>query len=147
MCITKNRFRYTSHGREANRTIKNMILPDSIPDWIYEISTENLTNKKSCIDITMHLTDRKWKYFQYSKLFTIEKGTRLTNAELKDGDIPCIRAISHNNGIDRFIDVKPNHTKKYHNCKTMMEVWVNHFINLWIISLLIPLMYCIPNFN
>jgi len=34
LCISKNRFRYSTFGREANRTLKKLELPDKIPDWV-----------------------------------------------------------------------------------------------------------------
>lgn len=34
MCIAENRFKYVSHGREANRTLKFLDLPDKVPDFI-----------------------------------------------------------------------------------------------------------------
>lgn len=36
MCIERNRFRYTTFGREANRTLKSLLVPDSIPEWVNE---------------------------------------------------------------------------------------------------------------
>lgn len=34
-CIEANRFRYSTFGREANRTLKNLLVPklEDIPDW------------------------------------------------------------------------------------------------------------------
>ena len=34
MCIAENRFRYISHGREANRTLKTLELPDKVPNFV-----------------------------------------------------------------------------------------------------------------
>jgi len=34
MCIEKNKFRYTAFGREANRTLKTLMLPLNVPKWI-----------------------------------------------------------------------------------------------------------------
>ena len=35
LCISENRFRYSTFGREANRTLKDLELPDKIPKFIY----------------------------------------------------------------------------------------------------------------
>ena len=35
MCILENRFRYSTFGREADRTIQDLVLPDEIPSWVY----------------------------------------------------------------------------------------------------------------
>jgi len=36
LCIEANRFRYSTFGREANRTLKNLMVPsrDSLPKWV-----------------------------------------------------------------------------------------------------------------
>jgi hypothetical protein len=36
LCIEANRFRYSTFGREANRTLKNLAVPDpgEIPNWV-----------------------------------------------------------------------------------------------------------------
>lgn len=36
LCIEANRFRYSTYGREANRTLKTLLVPsrDSLPDWV-----------------------------------------------------------------------------------------------------------------
>ncbi len=34
MCIEKNRFRYTTFGREANRTLRTLLVPNKAPSWI-----------------------------------------------------------------------------------------------------------------
>ena len=35
-CLTHNRFRYSSHGREANRSLNSLLVPslDDVPDWV-----------------------------------------------------------------------------------------------------------------
>lgn len=41
----------------------------------------------------------KWKPFQIGKLFDIKKGTRLTKADMRDGEINFIGASAMNNGV------------------------------------------------
>lgn len=45
----------------------------------------------------------KWEPFPIGTLFTIVKGTRLTKANMRDGDINFIRASAINNGITAHI--------------------------------------------
>lgn len=33
-CIEKNKFRYSTFGREANRTLKDLKVPSKVPDWV-----------------------------------------------------------------------------------------------------------------
>lgn len=39
LCIEANRFRYSTYGREANRTLKCLLLPqtDCVPSWVERI--------------------------------------------------------------------------------------------------------------
>lgn len=41
LCIKNNRFKYSSHGREANRTLDELLVPgiDEIPDWVENIKS------------------------------------------------------------------------------------------------------------
>lgn len=34
MCIRANAFRYSAFGREANRTLSSLIVPDEVPEWV-----------------------------------------------------------------------------------------------------------------
>lgn len=40
LCIEVNRFRYSTHGREANRTLRNLLVPalKSVPQWVTGVS-------------------------------------------------------------------------------------------------------------
>ncbi|MEO5357977.1 MAG: restriction endonuclease subunit S [Nitrospirae bacterium YQR-1] len=40
ICIMQNRFRYSTFGREANRTLKNILVPklESVPQWVNGIT-------------------------------------------------------------------------------------------------------------
>jgi hypothetical protein len=42
LCIEANRFRYSAFGREANRTLKNLLLPnpDHVPPWVDGIAAK-----------------------------------------------------------------------------------------------------------
>ena len=46
-CIKHNRYRY-SFGRQANRTVRDILLPvpDEIPSWVYQASIEDELVKK-----------------------------------------------------------------------------------------------------
>lgn len=48
-----------------------------------------------------------WKYFQMGKLFHIDKGKRLTRAQITPGDLNFIGAIQGNNGIRETINAEP----------------------------------------
>jgi hypothetical protein len=71
---------------------------------------ESSINKKQ-----LKLTDRKWEYFIYKKLFDIKKGKRLVVSQLNEdttkGSCPYVSSIDKNNGVSHRINVKPNHEK------------------------------------
>lgn len=51
LCIEANRFRYSTYGREANRTLKTINIPaiESVPAWVHGAS------KKSINDLSARL--------------------------------------------------------------------------------------------
>jgi hypothetical protein len=102
-CIWANRFRY-SYGRQANRTLKDLLIPDltSIPGWVTEVDVGMFDGANLAIhQETADLKDRSWRTFSISDLFTLKKGRRLTKAQIqtRPGDIPFIGAIDSNNGV------------------------------------------------
>lgn len=44
-----------------------------------------------------------WQLFELQALFNIEKGTRLTKADMKPGNIPFVGATAFNNGVTAMI--------------------------------------------
>jgi hypothetical protein len=105
MCIKSNAYRY-SYGRQANKTLKNIDLPDVIPQWVSDVSinpitTSQVTTKFSPLDIG------KWGEYTLEELFKFCKGKRLTKEDMIGGTVNFIGAISENNGVRQFIDVEP----------------------------------------
>ena len=63
--------------------------------------TDLQSAKKSDISGTLDISS--WKLFQISELFNVQKGKRLTKADMKDGKIRFIGASAINNGITAYI--------------------------------------------
>lgn len=63
--------------------------------------TDLQSAKKSDISGTLDISG--WKLFQLSELFNVQKGKRLTKADMKDGKIRFIGASAINNGITAYI--------------------------------------------
>lgn len=63
--------------------------------------TDLQSAKKSDISGTIDISS--WKLFQISELFNVQKGKRLTKADMKDGKIRFIGASAINNGITAYI--------------------------------------------
>jgi len=108
-CIEYNRFRYTSHGREANITLDNILVPEKVPYRYLNIKTDTLfdLDRKPINNIKIALGNSTWEYFPLSQLFKI-KGTKTTPVlELEEygkGKYPYVTTQATNNGVEGFYD-------------------------------------------
>jgi len=105
MCIKANAYRY-SYGRQANKTLKDIELPDEIPEWVYAMPVECLKTKCERKEYTLKSIE-KWSEFLLGDLFTFHKGKRLTKENMMEGQVNFLGAISENNGIRQLIGVEP----------------------------------------
>ena len=109
MCIQKNAYRY-SYGRQANKTLKDIIIPDDVPQWVRETRIQPISTKTKCEKIELNTKD--WKCYSMDYLFDFVKGKRLTKADMIPGNVNFLGAISENNGIREKIATsyqwKPN---------------------------------------
>ena len=104
--IQHNRFRFSSHSREANSTFDDLLVPslDEIPREYKNIPTDTLNSSPLLrLNKSIKIDTNIWKYFRYDDLFNVIKGKRLTKADMIPGDIPYIGAIASNNGISAYI--------------------------------------------
>jgi hypothetical protein len=110
-CISMNRFKYSAFGREANKTLKFLQVPETVPSWLEEYAIKAETElikpfKKQVIS----LESVKIGVFTYSELFDVEKGKRIVVSKtLQKGDCPYVSAADKNNGISNYLDLEPNH--------------------------------------
>lgn len=105
VCIQKNRFKYSSHGREANVSLDTLPIPSKMPKEFEKISLHNLVNNisKPLLETKYKINLDCWQYYYLTDLFEIFKGQDQIN-KCYDGDIPLISAIGSNNGITKFVD-------------------------------------------
>lgn len=105
-CITANRFRF-GFGRQANRTLKDIVLPDpaSMPSWVLQADTTQFDGFRSPVEPLLMTPSNPalWKEYSLGELFIIRKGKRLTKAKMTPGGVPFIGAIDSNNGISGFV--------------------------------------------
>jgi hypothetical protein len=111
-CISSNKYKY-SYGRQANKTLKDILIPKKIPtntkaslisfyqQTLTDISREPI-NKTS-----LKISDRNWKRFKLIELFDI-KGSKTTSIhDLEDwgyGKSPYVTTQATNNGTGGFYD-------------------------------------------
>ena len=102
-CIQKNAFRF-SYGRQADKTLKDIDLPETVPQWVATTSvTPILSNNIS----VQQIDKENWSEYRMGDLFCFVKGRRLTKADMINGDTNYLGAISENNGVRQHIQVDP----------------------------------------
>lgn len=110
LAISQNRFRYTSHGRKANKTFDDILVPpfSALPNWVNGVSIPT-PDKEAVCNKFVPLDVSSWKDFRYDEIFQIKKGRRLTKAKMVVGDTSFIGAIDSNNGHRQYVSASPNH--------------------------------------
>lgn len=104
MAITKNRFRYGAFGREANRTLKDLLIPDlsKIPSYVKNVNFNKYGNlSETFLDKKILLNPITWKTFRYDEIFIIKKGFYNKKPPISESGegILFIGATEFNNGI------------------------------------------------
>lgn len=109
-CIRHNAFRYTAFGREANRTLGTINLPDTVPEWVEStpVPTHDGLTRTAAAPVVLS-EPTKWAEFMLSDLFEVQKGKRLTKAARMPGSVRFIGASEKNNGITDHNDVPAAH--------------------------------------
>ncbi len=102
MCIKSNAYKYT-YGRQANKTLREIELPDSVPDWVHATSISPYTTANACGTLPLRSAVR-WHEFELGRLFHFIKGKRLRKEDMLEGGTNYLGAISENNGIRQLID-------------------------------------------
>lgn len=105
MCLKANKYRY-SYGRQANKTLNNLLVPslDSIPSWVNDTAITP-PNKQLLINKNYELDVKNWQYFNLKDLFDITGSKSFTKNQIKEkglGKHPYVVTSSENNGIQGF---------------------------------------------
>ncbi|MEG2015920.1 MAG: restriction endonuclease subunit S [Oscillospiraceae bacterium] len=102
MCIQNNAYRY-SYGRQANKTLKNIEIPESAPAWlsnftVHPIKTNNVSKK-------YEINNTSWSEFEIQDIFQVKYGINmeLINCEIEEYDsidtVNFVARTSSNNGV------------------------------------------------
>lgn len=102
LCITKNRFRYWAFWREANSSLKDILIPSrkEIPKFIYNSKIPDYSNiKKSLNNQKIDLKDKEYSYFKMQDLFeiTTDPFISISQAEETPWKYPFISTWNKNN--------------------------------------------------
>lgn len=106
--INSNKYKY-SYGRQANRTLKELLIPDrkEINILCNGFSMLEQPSKEPFSQAQISLEDRTWQWFLYEKVFDIKGGYYNKKPEASaDGAIPFIGATEYNNGVASWHDIK-----------------------------------------
>lgn len=114
LAIRHNRFRYSTFGREANRTLRGLLIPEpsEFPEWVKGEASTSIVGLDKPADSAspMVLTTHAWQWFVYSDLFDIDRGRGPRQKDLDgSGNVPFITAIDSKNGLTGYTTMKPFH--------------------------------------
>ena len=107
--INFNRYKY-SYGRQANKTLKELLIPDKteIKTLYSRVKMLEQPSREPVSDSDFSLNTEDWKDFKYSKLFDIE-GTKTTPIskleECGEGECPYVTTQTENNGVEGFYNL------------------------------------------
>lgn len=116
-CIRANKYRY-NYGRQANRTLKGIEVPDliEIPAWVNQANVEmynGVDAPKSNLTLPALKSVSEWKPFLFQDLFDIERGKGPRRKDLDGtGNVPFITSTDSNNGLTGFTFMSPIHNGK-----------------------------------
>jgi hypothetical protein len=101
MCIRTNAYKYT-YGRQANKTLKDIELPDTIPRWVYSTSVTPIKTKVTPQSVSLRPMEQ-WTAFCVGDMFTLARGKISNVTECENGKIPLVTAYTQNNGVSNYI--------------------------------------------
>lgn len=135
-CIRKNKYRY-NYGRQANKTLKDILIPEKIlTEWI-NLETEKLKPKENkTINSNSELKKMNWQWFNTTNIFeeiSIAKSTDLNTLESSEEGVPYIGRSRENNGITAFIkdDLSNYNYLNKKNCLTVVMVGDSTCYTFW----------------
>lgn len=108
--IESNRFRYSSHGREANKTLNKILVPAKMPQNLAKLKFGDILNENqgSISNEKISLDLNNWKYHNLIDLFDISASSDPLITELTaGGKTPYISSTEKNNGIYEYVDEIP----------------------------------------
>lgn len=116
LCIQHNAYRY-SYGRQADKTLAELDVPNVIPSWVYRVCPSPIYSNITTQNINEPLPCDKWKEFEIRDLFDVKYGVNLElqNLEITTSDdndaINFVARTSKNNGVvarvKRISDIPP----------------------------------------
>jgi hypothetical protein len=99
--IEANRYRY-NFGRQANRSLSDLILPESGPAWVNSATLPGFAVQGSGGQPLPDMSS--WKPFRLDSLFEPTRGESILKREMRPGKTPYVSASEFNNGVSAWVD-------------------------------------------
>lgn len=110
--LRQNRFKFFPFGREVNKYLADIEVPETIPSWVNDSNLKPFKTNINYSYLTLNTND--WKDFKIDNLFDIKRGNISNLEDLAEGDCPIVSAYGQNQGISFFA----NEEGEYENCLT-----------------------------
>jgi hypothetical protein len=105
-CIEHNRYRY-NFGRQANRTLAQLVLPSEVPEWAKNFPVPEYGNESGKTEVA--LTPDSWTPLKIGSLFEVRRGRNILKRSMQAGKTPYVSAVANNNGVAAWLDQAPDH--------------------------------------
>ena len=97
-CVRANRFKYSTHGREANRSLQNIVVPspEEVPSWVKSVELPKFALKDDHKLIGAAPEGTNSNVVRLDELFEVRNGTNVIASDrsefrLSDGHLPFVR--------------------------------------------------------
>ncbi|MBX4198962.1 restriction endonuclease subunit S [Candidatus Parcubacteria bacterium] len=102
--IEANKFRYGAFGREANRSLRTLLVPKSIPKMFMKKSNFEPSNESILFPREVTFPPTLWKSFKYKDIFDIQTGIGplVKSRTIENGAVPFVSTTSESNGFSYY---------------------------------------------
>lgn len=118
-CISANKYKY-NYGRQANRTLKDILIPSKAPKELLtkltqqKVAIEEKLDSIPILKSKLNLNPNLWQDFKISDIFQVNYGVNLELNKMfvTEKGIPFVSRTSNNNGVSAYVeevdDILPN---------------------------------------
>ncbi len=114
--LRENRFKFSAFGREVNKYIKDIELPESVPAWVSNGNIDNIPTDNNANATPLKISE--WVDFSITQLFNTTRGKMGSVTECDIGDTPLVSAYTQNNGVSNYISCSDEYVNNG-NCLTV----------------------------
>ena len=107
-CIQHNAYRF-SYGRQADKTLETIDLPDVLPNWVNDTQISPISTKNKQINRPLDISS--WHIFRIKDLFDVKYGINmeLTNCTItnrnSDNIVNFVARTENNNGVSAQVEI------------------------------------------